>query len=70
MVIDVIECPKCGKNTLVQRHADLYHCISCDFEKDLSNNDSYSEEDEQDRETSGSGILPLLLLVLLAFAFF
>ena len=69
MVTDVIECPKCGKNTLVKRHADLYQCVSCDFERDFSENDHTQEEDEADRETSEGGILPLLVLVVLVFAF-
>lgn len=31
-----IECPKCGKKTLIQRKNDLYQCLDCDFRKDFS----------------------------------
>ncbi|HBB34794.1 MAG TPA: hypothetical protein DDZ80_32660 [Cyanobacteria bacterium UBA8803] len=33
---DSIECPKCGKKTVVQRQNDVYQCLSCDFKKDFS----------------------------------
>ena len=68
MMTDVIECPKCGKNTLVQCHADLYHCISCDFEKDLS--EKPQDQNVPDPPAPGGGILPLLILVVLVFALF
>lgn len=31
-----IECPKCGKQSVVQRKEDLYQCLSCDFKRDFS----------------------------------
>ncbi len=33
---DYIECPKCGKKSVVQRKEDLYQCISCDFKRDFA----------------------------------
>lgn len=31
-----IECPKCGKQSVVQRKEELYQCLSCDFKRDFS----------------------------------
>jgi predicted RNA-binding Zn-ribbon protein involved in translation (DUF1610 family) len=31
-----LECPKCGKHTLVQRSNDVYVCLACDFKKDFA----------------------------------
>jgi ribosomal protein L37AE/L43A len=31
-----IECPKCGKHTVVELNQNIYHCINCNFERDLS----------------------------------
>lgn len=31
-----LECPRCSKNTLYQRNADQFVCLSCSFQRDLS----------------------------------
>ncbi|MDB9528454.1 hypothetical protein PN498_20855 [Oscillatoria sp. CS-180] len=31
-----IECPKCGKHTVVSDQVGVYRCLSCDFERNLS----------------------------------
>lgn len=31
----LVECPNCKKHTIVQRNADQYQCLSCDFKKDF-----------------------------------
>lgn len=31
-----LECPQCGKHSLVQRTNDVYLCLSCNFKKDLA----------------------------------
>ena len=33
---EYIECPQCGKKTIVQRQEDLYQCLACDFKRDFS----------------------------------
>lgn len=33
---DSIECPSCGKHSVVQRSDTTYKCIACDFERDLA----------------------------------
>ncbi|MBD1849266.1 hypothetical protein [Leptolyngbya sp. FACHB-711] len=30
------ECPQCSKQTLYQRNADKFVCLSCSFQRDLS----------------------------------
>lgn len=31
-----LECPNCGKHTVVNHHGDIYHCLNCNFKKDLT----------------------------------
>ena len=31
----LVECPKCGKRSIVQRSSDHYQCLGCDFRKNL-----------------------------------
>ncbi len=31
-----LECPKCGKSSIVSHQTGIYQCLSCDFERDLS----------------------------------
>ncbi len=33
---EVVECPKCGKRTIVQRNPDVFLCLNCDFQRDFS----------------------------------
>lgn len=36
MIHDGLECPKCGKHTIIQRSNDLFQCLNCDFVRDFS----------------------------------
>jgi len=31
-----IECPNCGKKTVIQSQEGVYRCLSCDFERDFA----------------------------------
>lgn len=31
-----LECPRCGKHTIVSYRDGVYTCLNCNFEKDLS----------------------------------
>ncbi|MDG2615572.1 hypothetical protein P7L53_04880 [Thermoleptolyngbya sichuanensis XZ-Cy5] len=33
---EIVECPSCGKKTVVLAGPNLYQCLSCDFKRDLS----------------------------------
>ncbi|MEM1278535.1 MAG: hypothetical protein AAGG53_00655 [Cyanobacteria bacterium P01_H01_bin.152] len=35
-----LECPKCGKNTIVSHQSGVYQCLSCNFERDLGTEDT------------------------------
>jgi hypothetical protein len=35
-MVQITECPNCGKKGLVQRGNDLFQCLSCNFSRDLS----------------------------------
>ena len=30
-----IECPKCGKKSIVSHQTGVYQCLNCDFERNL-----------------------------------
>jgi hypothetical protein len=32
----IIECPKCGKKSIVSHQTGIYQCLNCDFERDLT----------------------------------
>lgn len=59
MLIDTtftLECPKCGKKSLVKRQDDLYQCLSCDFKKDFN---------QPEANSVGSIIAAIVVLILL-----
>lgn len=31
-----VQCPRCGQPAIVEYRPTVYHCLNCDFEKDLS----------------------------------
>lgn len=33
---EAIECPECGKKSVVRHKEELYECLSCNFKRDLS----------------------------------
>ena len=35
-LFESVECPKCGKHTIVKQDRHLYRCLNCSFKKDLS----------------------------------
>jgi hypothetical protein len=35
-LIESVECPKCGKHTVVRQSEHHYLCLNCDFQRDLS----------------------------------
>ena len=35
-LVEAVECPKCGKHTIVKQNDHLYSCLNCSFEKDLT----------------------------------
>lgn len=38
-----LECPKCGKHSIVSHQAGVYRCLNCDFERDLSFDDGEAD---------------------------
>ncbi len=56
----VMECPQCGKKTIIQRKTDLYECIGCDFKRDLTT-PTVSPNQSKPEETS---VWPILLAAL------
>ncbi|MGB3203099.1 MAG: hypothetical protein WBA99_19495 [Nodosilinea sp.] len=59
-----VQCPDCGVHSIVEYKPTVYHCLKCDFEKDLS------VPSESDGSGLGSAIMGLagfglVLLILL-----
>lgn len=44
-----LECPKCGKRSVVSHQAGVYSCLNCDFERDLN----FSTEGETEPDGIG-----------------
>lgn len=40
----LVECPECGKHTVVSYQSGIYKCLSCDFERDLNYDDDYDSQ--------------------------
>jgi len=67
-----IECPECGKNTVVEVNSHLYQCISCDFYRELSVNPSKrkrSKHKHHDNDENKGGILSFVIVGLLLLMF-
>ncbi|MEO1623098.1 MAG: hypothetical protein AAFU53_18960 [Cyanobacteria bacterium J06632_3] len=35
-LVESVECPKCGKHTIIKQDDHHYRCLNCSFEKDLT----------------------------------
>jgi ribosomal protein S27AE len=56
-----LECPKCGKHTIVQHHDGIYQCLNCDFNKDINHQEPTGFGGEL--LAISMGILLVLLLI-------
>ena len=55
-----LECPKCGKHSIVQHKSDVYCCLNCGFRRDLSHGNL-----EGLGLVATTGLAVLVILVLL-----
>ncbi|MCA1993562.1 MAG: hypothetical protein LDL41_16195 [Coleofasciculus sp. S288] len=62
---EAIECPECGKKSVVRHKEELYECLSCNFKRDLSE----PPKSESKSDISDMGVLLMGLIAGLA-AFF
>lgn len=72
VVQNSLECPECGKNTVVEVNSHLYRCINCDFYRELSVDPSKGNRSKHKhrREDEGKGgILPIILIGLMLLLF-
>ncbi|MGC9526309.1 MAG: hypothetical protein ACP5D7_12300 [Limnospira sp.] len=61
-----IECPKCGKHTVVQRSEAVFQCISCDFKRDLAK--ELKQNKNNNEGGSWLGVLLTFALIIIAFS--
>lgn len=51
---DGVECPRCGKQTIVQRNPDTFQCLNCDFQRDFSRS-QYRDKSKSSSSSQKSG---------------
>lgn len=61
---DLVECPNCGKRSLLERQQDLYQCLNCDFRRDL-NRPNVKPSAASTASTDLSFLLVLFVVLLL-----
>lgn len=59
-----VQCPDCGVHSVVEYKPTVYHCLKCDFEKDLSP-ESEPQEAGLGAVLMGFASALLMLLILL-----
>jgi hypothetical protein len=57
----LLECPKCHNKLLVQRSADIYQCVGCNFKRDFSKSSNSS------RPAGGTFLWLFLSMFLVTF---
>lgn len=60
------ECPKCGRHSIVSLSSGVYHCLHCDFHKELQPEAADKPEDGG----KGGGVLFGILGFLIVIAIF
>ncbi|NER00170.1 MAG: hypothetical protein F6K30_26310 [Cyanothece sp. SIO2G6] len=68
----LLECPSCGRHTIVEYRTSVYRCIACDFERDLEEEDYHSRRNRrskrntnrysQQEDDNDANPLPVLLI--------
>jgi ribosomal protein S27AE len=59
-----LECPRCGKHTIVNHHDGVYQCLNCGFKRDFSDPSSAQEEGLGAMIFAAAGFLVTLALFL------
>jgi hypothetical protein len=75
-VADAVECPQCGKYSIVKAEDFYYHCLNCNFHRDLSDilaqilmdlgqeENALAESLELTEESHPSDLNPLVFILL------
>lgn len=58
----LLECPKCGKHSIVEASPNRYHCLNCDFQRHI-----LDDADLPNSSTSeaSSGLVATCIVILL-----
>ncbi|MGC9525720.1 MAG: hypothetical protein ACP5D7_09305 [Limnospira sp.] len=66
---DGIECPKCGKRTVINRREDLFECINCEFKRDFSKQTKKTPPRKPSENNSPlDNLIPVLITILILVA--
>ncbi|HEY9738826.1 MAG TPA: hypothetical protein V6D06_21175 [Trichocoleus sp.] len=61
-----VECPKCGKHSIVSHQTGAYHCLNCGFERILSSPDAENDSEEEGNVfTAAFGVVVFVMTLLL-----
>ncbi|MGJ3246006.1 MAG: hypothetical protein ACFE0I_08035 [Elainellaceae cyanobacterium] len=60
-----LECPKCGKHTIIRSTDMVFQCINCDFRRDMSNQGSPPHDSSDD----AGGLVATCIIILLILMF-
>jgi ribosomal protein L37AE/L43A len=59
-----VECPQCGKHSVVSHKEGVYHCLNCGFERRLDPAEESQESEESPVLASLSVVVFVLTLLL------
>lgn len=59
-----VECPQCGKHSVVSHKEGVYHCLNCGFERHLDLAEDADEPQESPLLASFSVVVFILTLLL------
>lgn len=63
--ITSVECPKCGKHSVVNHQEGIYHCLNCDAHWNLNAAEHAEPEENPVPFLFGAGIFILTLLIFI-----
>ncbi len=57
-----LECPKCGKHSIVEASANQYHCLNCDFQRQITDP---ADTPSASASEAPSGLVATCIMILL-----
>ena len=58
-----VECPRCGKHTVVHPQANVYRCINCNFKRDIGRDRNVQRKKDDELSFVLAAVITLLLII-------